>query len=137
QAEDGIRDGHVTGVQTCALPISGPGRSRRSRGLGRARLPPCREMLKTRNAENKEPALAAEVKLLTRSTMRRSRGLLKRRLGFAALSIALVALMGAGDDGARFRQLGHKMMCVCSCSQILLECNHVGCAYSDRMRGEL
>src|SRR5690625_5774297 len=23
QAEDGIRDGHVTGVQTCALPISG------------------------------------------------------------------------------------------------------------------
>src|SRR5690625_6989000 len=24
QAEDGIRDGHVTGVQTCALPISGP-----------------------------------------------------------------------------------------------------------------
>src|SRR5690625_7913125 len=26
QAEDGIRDGHVTGVQTCALPISGEGR---------------------------------------------------------------------------------------------------------------
>src|SRR5437660_2952880 len=24
QAEDGIRDGHVTGVQTCALPISEP-----------------------------------------------------------------------------------------------------------------
>src|SRR5207253_7456411 len=28
QAEDGIRDGHVTGVQTCALPIF-PGRLRR------------------------------------------------------------------------------------------------------------
>src|SRR5207253_4669280 len=28
QAEDGIRDGHVTGVQTCALPISS--RSNRS-----------------------------------------------------------------------------------------------------------
>src|SRR5690625_7114333 len=26
QAEDGIRYGHVTGVQTCALPISGVGR---------------------------------------------------------------------------------------------------------------
>src|SRR6266508_6691804 len=26
QAEDGIRDGHVTGVQTCALPIWGPTR---------------------------------------------------------------------------------------------------------------
>src|SRR5207253_7856522 len=25
QAEDGIRDGHVTGVQTCALPIYGLG----------------------------------------------------------------------------------------------------------------
>src|SRR5690625_6132901 len=24
QAEDGIRDGHVTGVQTCALPILAP-----------------------------------------------------------------------------------------------------------------
>src|SRR5690606_40022602 len=29
QAEDGIRDFHVTGVQTCALPISVPTRSRR------------------------------------------------------------------------------------------------------------
>src|SRR5437870_12985341 len=29
QAEDGIRDGHVTGVQTCALPIC-PGRDTRS-----------------------------------------------------------------------------------------------------------
>src|SRR5207253_5991948 len=27
QAEDGIRDGHVTGVQTCALPISADARS--------------------------------------------------------------------------------------------------------------
>src|SRR6266508_3477327 len=27
QAEDGIRDGHVTGVQTCALPILGASRS--------------------------------------------------------------------------------------------------------------
>jgi cytochrome c-type biogenesis protein CcmH len=28
-------------------------------------------------------------------------------------------------------------MCVCGCSQVLLECNHVGCQYSDRMRAEL
>src|SRR5713226_3109259 len=32
QAEDGIRDGRVTGVQTCALPISGPGPARRLAG---------------------------------------------------------------------------------------------------------
>src|SRR5438876_5889920 len=29
QAEDGIRDGRVTGVQTCALPISQPALARR------------------------------------------------------------------------------------------------------------
>src|SRR5438876_5408127 len=46
QAEDGIRDGRVTGVQTCALPISSrrsstgcPGPSRASAG-SRARLKP-------------------------------------------------------------------------------------------------
>jgi cytochrome c-type biogenesis protein CcmH/NrfF len=47
-----------------------------------------------------------------------------------------VLLLGAGDD-ARFYQLGHKLMCVCSCNQVLLECNHVGCTYSNRMRTEL
>src|SRR5439155_18717511 len=31
QAEDGIRDGHVTGVQTCALPISRSGLASRLR----------------------------------------------------------------------------------------------------------
>jgi cytochrome c-type biogenesis protein CcmH len=45
--------------------------------------------------------------------------------------------LGASDEGTRFNDLGHRMMCVCGCSQILLECNHVGCQYSDRMRGEL
>jgi cytochrome c-type biogenesis protein CcmH len=50
--------------------------------------------------------------------------------------LASTLLLGAGDD-ARFQKLGHKLMCVCGCNQILLECNHVGCSYSDRMRGEL
>src|SRR3712207_8010978 len=34
QAEDGIRDIGVTGVQTCALPISVAGLSRQQLGLG-------------------------------------------------------------------------------------------------------
>jgi cytochrome c-type biogenesis protein CcmH/NrfF len=55
----------------------------------------------------------------------------------ALLSITILFLMGAGDEGSRFNDLGHRMMCVCGCNQILLECNHVGCSYSDRMRGEL
>jgi cytochrome c-type biogenesis protein CcmH len=45
--------------------------------------------------------------------------------------------MAAGDDAARIDRLGHQMMCVCGCNQILLECNHVGCSYSTRMRDEL
>ena len=53
------------------------------------------------------------------------------------LSLALLALLGAGDDSARFNDLGHRLMCACGCRQILLECNHVGCSYSDRMRAEL
>jgi cytochrome c-type biogenesis protein CcmH len=55
----------------------------------------------------------------------------------ALLFLSVLLFLGAGDSGARFNDLGHRMMCVCGCKQILLECNHVGCAYSDRMRGEL
>src|SRR5438309_5590526 len=41
QAEDGIRDGTVTGVQTCALPIyRHRGAARRDRGLRPERLGP-------------------------------------------------------------------------------------------------
>ncbi|MBV9573894.1 MAG: cytochrome c-type biogenesis protein CcmH [Acidobacteriales bacterium] len=53
------------------------------------------------------------------------------------MSLALLALMGAGDESARFNDLGHRLMCVCGCNQILLECNHVGCSYSEGMRSEL
>lgn len=52
--------------------------------------------------------------------------------------LGTVLLMAAADDtGTRFNKLGHAMICVCSCGQILLECNHVGCPDSDRMIGEL
>jgi cytochrome c-type biogenesis protein CcmH len=45
--------------------------------------------------------------------------------------------MGAGDTDARFNRLGHALMCMCGCNQVLIECNHVGCTYSERMRQEL
>jgi cytochrome c-type biogenesis protein CcmH len=52
--------------------------------------------------------------------------------------IALLAMLFLGaDTDARFNKLGHQLMCMCGCSQILLECNHVGCTYSERMRNEL
>ncbi len=51
--------------------------------------------------------------------------------------LAVVFFMGAGDDSARFKDLGHRMMCTCGCGQVLLECNHVGCQSSDKMRDQL
>ena len=53
------------------------------------------------------------------------------------LCAAVFALLGAGDPATRFTDIGHKMMCICGCNQILLECNHVGCPLSDGMRNEL
>ena len=61
----------------------------------------------------------------------------KRSAQLLLIVIALFTFMGVGDEDARFRDLGHHLMCVCGCNQILLECNHVGCQYSDRMRVEL
>ena len=70
-----------------------------------------------------------------------------------AISTLLILTMGAGDvivlpsllleqDAARYKTLGHRMMCTCGCEQVLLECNHnrgsLGpCETAIRMRGEL
>ncbi len=62
---------------------------------------------------------------------------LRRAAQVALLCLAIFAFLGAGDENARFNDLGHRLMCVCGCNQILLECNHVGCNYSDHMREEL
>lgn len=62
-----------------------------------------------------------------------------RKACSAAIAVAFaVALLGASGDTARFDELGHhRIICVCGCNQMLLECNHVGCTYSDKMRQEL
>jgi cytochrome c-type biogenesis protein CcmH len=61
----------------------------------------------------------------------------RRLLHCSLLGLAVIALLGAGDPATRFNEIGHQMMCICSCNQILLECNHVGCPDSDGMRNEL
>jgi cytochrome c-type biogenesis protein CcmH len=71
------------------------------------------------------------------ASRRKMRGSLRRCLQAAGLATAVIIFMGAGDNSARFKDLGHRMMCVCGCNQILLECNHVGCTYSDKMRDQL
>jgi cytochrome c-type biogenesis protein CcmH len=61
-----------------------------------------------------------------------------RKFGHTVLlCLAVFLLLGAGDPATRFNEIGHQMMCICGCSQILLECNHVGCPASDGMRNEL
>ncbi|HKC70519.1 MAG TPA: cytochrome c-type biogenesis protein CcmH [Terriglobales bacterium] len=66
-----------------------------------------------------------------------SKRALRRAAQVGLLCLAIFAFLGAGDENARFNDLGHRLMCVCGCNQILLECNHVGCNYSDHMRDEL
>jgi len=62
---------------------------------------------------------------------------IRRTLQSTLLCLATFIFLGAGDEAARFEQLGHQLMCICGCHQILLECNHVGCPDSDGMRNEL
>src|SRR4030081_3227733 len=75
--------------------------------------------------------------MLTSVNSSRTRGPLRRALRVALLCVAVFSLMGAGDPASRFSELGHQLMCICGCHQILLECNHVGCPDSDGMRNEL
>jgi cytochrome c-type biogenesis protein CcmH len=63
--------------------------------------------------------------------------LVRRALQAFVVCAAVFLFMGAGDTDARFRDLGHRMMCTCGCGQVLLECNHVGCQSSDKMRNQL
>jgi cytochrome c-type biogenesis protein CcmH/NrfF len=70
-------------------------------------------------------------------SLRASAPAVRRALHALILTAAVFLFMGAGDDSARFKDLGHRMMCACGCGQILLECNHVGCTYSDKMRDQL
>jgi cytochrome c-type biogenesis protein CcmH len=67
----------------------------------------------------------------------RENSVVRRLLHLTLLSLALFAGAGAGDPASRFNELGHQLMCICGCNQILLECNHVGCPDSDGMRNEL
>ena len=66
--------------------------------------------------------------------------LTRRWLVSALVCLLAVVMLGAdssSDPDARFGRIGHNMMCVCSCGQVLLECNHVGCPDSARMINEL
>jgi cytochrome c-type biogenesis protein CcmH/NrfF len=65
---------------------------------------------------------------------------MRRLFRFSQLGLVVLLVvftMGSADTAVRYNDLGHKMMCVCGCGQILIECNHLGCPDSDRELGEL
>jgi cytochrome c-type biogenesis protein CcmH len=68
----------------------------------------------------------------TRSQLR-----IVRAVQVSLVVAAIFITMGATDSNTRFERLGHQLMCQCGCSQVLLECNHVGCTTSEKMRGEM
>ena|ERR1700745_393389 len=56
----------------------------------------------------------------------------------AAFAMApLIIPAGAQQLSDRAKQIGGKFMCMCGCSQVLTECNHVGCSTSAAMLKEL
>jgi cytochrome c-type biogenesis protein CcmH len=62
-----------------------------------------------------------------------------RRVLASGLAVCLMAVlaMGATDTSARYNDVGHKMICMCGCNYVLLECNHVNCPSSGPMVEEL
>jgi cytochrome c-type biogenesis protein CcmH len=56
-----------------------------------------------------------------------------------ALSISSGALLSsrAQTQADRAKQIGGKFMCMCTCNQVLTQCNHVGCTTSASMLKEL
>ena len=62
---------------------------------------------------------------------------MKRLAEILLLCCAIVLLMGADSENVRFQRIGGKIMCTCSCAQMLLQCNHVGCPNSDQMIRQL
>jgi cytochrome c-type biogenesis protein CcmH len=54
-----------------------------------------------------------------------------------AIAPLLLTPVGAQQLSDRAKQIGGKFMCMCGCSQVLTQCNHVGCTTSAAMLKEL
>src|SRR5260370_39153312 len=58
-------------------------------------------------------------------------------LAMFATAPLLITPVGAQQLSDRAKHIGGKFMCMCGCSQVLTECNHVGCSVSASMLKEL
>ncbi len=55
----------------------------------------------------------------------------------AAAAVPLLILPAGAQQSDRAKQVGGKFLCMCGCSQILTQCNHVGCTVSASMLKKL
>ncbi|MGD0912588.1 MAG: cytochrome c-type biogenesis protein CcmH [Terracidiphilus sp.] len=55
----------------------------------------------------------------------------------AVLAIAVCFSIGASSPTSRLADLDHRLMCQCGCSQLLGECDHVGCPDRDKELADL
>ena len=58
-------------------------------------------------------------------------------LGIIASVPLVVVQVRAQNLSDRAKQIGGKFMCMCTCSQVLAQCNHAGCTTSAAMLKEL
>jgi cytochrome c-type biogenesis protein CcmH len=63
----------------------------------------------------------------------------KKLMPVVCLAVAVVFSTGLlqGQSSDRAKTLGSKLICMCSCGQILTACNHVGCTRSAAMLKEM
>jgi cytochrome c-type biogenesis protein CcmH/NrfF len=60
-----------------------------------------------------------------------------RALLLTAAALPLFSALAGAQQTDRAKQIGGKFMCMCSCSQVLTQCNHVGCTTSASMLKEV
>jgi cytochrome c-type biogenesis protein CcmH/NrfF len=74
---------------------------------------------------------------MTSSYRKRRVSLITGMLVLSAASLPLFSLRAGAQQTERARQVGGKFMCMCGCSQVLTQCNHVGCTTSASMLKEV
>jgi cytochrome c-type biogenesis protein CcmH len=67
------------------------------------------------------------------SSNRKRKAVLARVLLLIAASLPFLPATADAQQTDRAKQIGGKFMCMCNCSQVLTQCNHVGCTTSTSM----
>jgi cytochrome c-type biogenesis protein CcmH/NrfF len=74
---------------------------------------------------------------MTSLCRKRKGSLITGMLVLTAAVLPLFPLNAGAQETDRAKQVGGKFMCMCGCSQVLTQCNHVGCTTSASMLKEV